>query len=169
MNRKSIGWLLMPALIVSGCSSKPRNFNPTIASASASASAPAGDPARIDAAVAECRQLLVEGKLDSEGRLASGAAGVAAGGATMAAGAAAATSAGLYGGMAVASATIVLIPFALIGGAWGMAKIKRNAKEKAVKNAMTGCLAERGYTVAGWTKAPKAQRVAEAKLPVKAE
>ena len=98
---------------------------------------------------------MVEGKLDSSGRLASGAVGVAAGGATMAAGAAAASSAGLYGGMALASATVVLIPVALIGGAFGMSRIKRGKKENAIKTAMSGCLEERGYVVAGWTKAGK--------------
>ena len=105
----------------------PRNatcsagFRPTLAAAPA-------NPTELDSAYDECRQLLVEGKLDSSGRVASGAAGVAAGGATMAAGAAAASSAGLYGGMALASATVVLIPVALIGGAFGMSRIKRGQK-----------------------------------------
>ena len=148
MNRIFLGCLLVPALVLSGCSSKPREFRPTLA-------APAADPSALDAAYEECRQLMVEGKLDSSGRLASGAVGVAAGGATMAAGAAAASSAGLYGGMALASATVVLIPVALIGGAFGMSRIKRGKKEKAIQEVMTGCLAERGYTVAGWTKAGK--------------
>ena len=163
MNRKLVGWLLLPALTVTACSSKPREFRPTLASASTA------QPIELDAAYHECRQLMVDGKLDSEGRLASGAAGVAATGATMAAGAAAATTAGLWGGAAIASATVVLLPFALIGGAVGTAKIKRHAKEKAIQKVMTGCLAERGYTVAGWTKAPKAEKVAEAKQAAKTE
>ena len=148
MNRNFAAGLLIPVLALSGCSSKPREFRPTLA-------APAADVSALDAAYEECRQLLVEGKLDSSGRLASGAVGVAAGGATMAAGAAAASSAGLYGGMALASATVVLIPVALIGGAFGMSRIKRGKKEHAIKTAMSGCLAERGYVVAGWTKAGK--------------
>ena len=148
MNRNIVACLLIPALALSACSSKPREFRPTLAAAPA-------DPSQLDSAYEECRTLLVEGKLDSSGRLASGAAGVAAGGATMAAGAAAASSAGLYGGMALASATVVLIPVALIGGAFGMSRIKRGQKEKAIKTAMSGCLAERGYAVAGWTKAGK--------------
>lgn len=155
MNRKLIAWALMPALALAACSSKPREFNPTLA-------APPANPSELDAAVAECRQLLIEGKLDSNGRLASGAAGVAASGATLAAGAAAASSAGLYGGMAIASATVVLLPFALIGGAWGMSKYKRGQKEKAIKTAMAGCLQERGFTVAGWTRAGKPQKLAAA-------
>ncbi len=76
----------------------------------------------------------------------------------MAAGSAAATSAGLYAGAAIASATVVAIPFVALAGAWGMAKAKRAKKEKAIKTAMAGCLRERGYEVANWTRAPKAPR-----------
>ena len=115
------------------------------------ASPPASTVA-LDASTAECTELLVAGKLDQNGRLASGAAGVAAGGAIAVAGGAAATSAGLAGGMAVASATVVLIPFAALGGAWGMAKMKRAKKENAIKAAMSGCLKERGHEVTGWEK-----------------
>src|SRR4051794_29382086 len=109
-------------LLVEGCSSRPREFTPTLGEASV-------DQAKLGEAVATCRQLLVEGKLDSSGRLASGGAGAVAGTAVGVAGTAAATSAGLYGGMAVLSATIVALPFAIVGGAWGMAKIKRHKKE----------------------------------------
>ena len=155
MHRTIIAGLLLPALALSACSSRPREFRPTLATAAA-------NPSELDAAVAECRQLLVAGKLDSSGRVASGAAGVAASGATLAAGTAAATTAGLAGGMAIASATVVLLPVALIGGAFGMAKIKRGKKERAIKTAMSGCLEERGYTVAGWTKAGKTPKVVAA-------
>lgn len=148
MRRNLVASLLILSLALPGCSSKPREFRPTLA-------APAESPSALDAAYEECRTLLVEGKLDSSGRVASGAAGAAAAGTTMAVGAAAASSAGLYGGMAIASATVVLLPVALIGGAFGMSRIKRSKKEQAIKTAMTGCLAERGHTVAGWTKAGK--------------
>jgi hypothetical protein len=148
MNRNHLAGLVLASLLLSACSSRPREFKPTLA-------APAADPSGLDAAYAECRQLLVDGKLDSSGRVASGAAGVAAGATTAAVGAAAASSAGLYGGMAIASATVVLLPVALIGGAFGMSRIKRGQKEKAIKAAMSGCLQERGFTVAGWTKTGK--------------
>jgi hypothetical protein len=36
-----------------------------------------------------------------------------------------------------------------------MAKAKRAKKEKAIKAAMTGCLAERGYQVVEWERAKK--------------
>lgn len=36
-----------------------------------------------------------------------------------------------------------------------MAKMKRAKKERAIKTAMTGCLQQRGYQVAGWSRAAK--------------
>lgn len=114
--------------------------------------APPASTAEYDAAYAECTQLLVAGKLDSSGRLASGAGGVATGAGVAAAGGAAAAATAGYAGMAVAAATVVLLPFAVIGGAWGMSKMKRAKKEKAIKTAIAGCLKERDYEVTGWQK-----------------
>ena len=111
--------------ILAGCSSRPREFSPVLA-------VPAADQTAFNAAVAECGTLLAGGKLNSQGRLASGAAGVAVSGATLAAGTAAASTAGIFGGLAVAGATIVLLPFAAIGGAYGMAKAKQRKKELAI-------------------------------------
>jgi hypothetical protein len=34
-----------------------------------------------------------------------------------------------------------------------MSKMKRANKEQAIKTALEGCLQERGYQVAGWSKA----------------
>ena len=79
--------------------------------------------------------------------------GAAAGGAVGLGGAAAATGAGLYGGMAVMSATLVLMPVAIVRGAFGMARMKRHRKEKAIKQVMAGCLRDRGYEVASWQRA----------------
>jgi hypothetical protein len=142
-------------LLLEACSSRPREFTPTLGIAPT-------DQSRFDAAYAECRQLFVTGKLDTNGRLASGGAGAAAGGAVGIAGGAAAASAGLYGGMAVMSATLVLMPVAVIGGAIGMAKIKRHKKEVAIQRAMGGCLRDRGYEIASWQKAAKVKAAAAA-------
>ena len=147
---------LVCCLPLVGCSSRPREFTPTLA-------APAASQADFDAAYATCRQLFVEGKLDSEGRSASGAAGVAAGATTAAVGGAAATAVGGYAGLAAASATIVLLPVAIVGGAWGMSRMKRTKKERAIKTALSGCLQERGYEVSGWSKALKKPAVAASK------
>lgn len=54
---------------------------------------------------------------------------MAAGGAVAVAGGAAASSMVPAVGMALASPTIVLLPFAVVGGAWEMAKMKRGKKE----------------------------------------
>ena len=137
------------ALVLQGCSSRPREFTPSLG-------APAADQARFDADYAACHQLLVEGKLDTNGRLASAGAGAAATAATAVGGAAAASSAGFYAGAAVAGATIIALPFVAIGGAWAMAKIKRSKKEKAIQLAMAGCLDERGHRIVGWSRAKKA-------------
>ena len=139
---------LLCCLTLQACSSKPREFTPSLA-------APAASQSDFDRALATCRQLLVEGKLDSNGRVASGAVGAAAGATTAAVGGATAAAIGGYAGLAAASATIVLLPFAIVGGAWGMSKMKRAKKERAIQTSLAGCLQERGYAVAGWSKAIK--------------
>ncbi len=148
MKKATLACALTAALALQGCSSKPREFTPTLAAATT-------DRLAFDADYAACRQLLVDGKLDSSGRLGSGAAGAAAGAGIAAGGAAAASSAGMVGGMAIASATIVAIPFVALAGAWGMSKIKRNKKERAIQTAMAGCLDERGHEIVGWSKKGK--------------
>jgi hypothetical protein len=123
--------------------------------------APPVRQADFDAAYADCHQLLVAGKLDASGRAASGAVGAAAGAGTAIAGSAAATAVGGYAGLAAASATIVLLPFAVLGGAWGMARMKRAKKELAIKTALEGCLQERGYQVASWSRGVKNKQPAQ--------
>lgn len=139
-------------LILEACSSRPREFTPEVGYAPS-------DQMKFDAAYADCKQLYVTGKLNRSGRLGTGGVGAAAGGAMGAAGTAAATSAGLWGGVAVMSATLVLMPFAAVGGAMGMAKIKRHKKEKAIMQVMEGCLREHGYAVTIWTKATRMKPV----------
>ena len=139
------------AVALQGCSSRPREFTPSL-------SAPPADQAAFEKDYAECRELLVAGKLDTNGRLASAGAGAAAGAATVAGGAAAASGAGLYTGAAVLGATIIALPFVAVGGAWAMARIKRGKKEKAIQNALAGCLSERGHQIVGWSKAKKVKK-----------
>jgi hypothetical protein len=158
MNNKIVACALIVCLTLQACSSKPREFTPALASAPASA----GD---FDAAHATCHHLLVAGKLDSNGRSASGSAGAAVGVGTAAVGGTAAATAGGYAGLAAASATVVLLPFAILGGAWGMAKMKRAKKERAIKTALEGCLDERGYRVAGWSEGAKKKK--DARPPAK--
>lgn len=115
--------------------------------------------AAFDRDFAECGDLLVAGKLDRSGRLASAGAGAAVGAATVAGGAAAASGAGLYTGAAVLGATLLAAPVLALGGAWGMSRAKRASKEKAIKSAMTGCMAERGHIIGSWEKTGRKMKV----------
>lgn len=153
MDRNMLAAAVAVAALLQGCSSRPRAFTPTLAAPQSGTGI--FDQAAFDQAYADCTKLLVEGKLDNSGRLASAAGGAAAGGATAAVGGVTAAAVAGYGGMAAAAATIVLLPVAVIGGAVGMSKIKRAKKERAIKTKMAGCLAERGYVVTEWVKAKK--------------
>ena len=153
MKRKLLIAAAAAAVLLQGCSSRPRAFAPTLAAPQSGQAS--FDQTAFDQAYATCSQLLVEGKLDHSGRLASAAGGAAAGGAGVAVGSATAAAVAGYGGMAVVAATVVLLPFAIVGGAIGMSKMKRAKKEKLIKTKMTGCLAERGYQVSTWVKARK--------------
>ena len=141
-------------LVLESCSSRPREFTPALAVTPAS-------QAQFDSDYATCQELLVAGKLDKSGRTGSAAVGAAAGAGTAAVGGATAAAVGGYAGLAAASATIVLLPFAVVGGAWGMSKMKRAKKEQAIKTAMEGCLRDRGYEVAGWSKTGKKAVIAQ--------
>lgn len=145
MTSKTLMGALVACLTLQACSSRPRDFTPVLGT-------PTASQAEFDAAYATCQQLFVAGKLDSSGRAASAGVGAAAGTATAVAGGAVAASTVPAVGAALASATIVLLPFVALGSAWGMAKMKRARKERAIKVVMEGCLKERGYQVAGWSR-----------------
>ena len=121
MKSKMLLCVLIAGLSLEACSSRPREFAPTLA-------VPAGNQAEFETAYSTCQQLLVAGKLDASGRGSSAGAGAAVGAGTAAVGGTAAAAAGGYAGLAAASATIVLLPFAVLGGAWGMARMKRAQK-----------------------------------------
>jgi len=146
MHRNLLVATACAGLLVQGCSSRPREFTPTLGIATA-------QPAGFDQAYATCTQLMVAGKLDKQGRSGSLGGGAAIGVTTAAVGAGTAAAMGGWAGVAAASATVVLLPFAVIGGAWGMAKMKRAKKEAAIKEVIGGCLQERGYSVASWEMA----------------
>ncbi len=148
MRNGLIAAALTAALTLQACSSRPRDFSPKLAAVPA-------DQQAFASAHAECRQLLADGKLDSEGRLASGGAGAAAGATTMAVGSVAAASVGGYGGLALASATVVALPFVAVAGAWRLAKSKKTKKERRIQQATAGCLTEKGFPVVGWERASK--------------
>jgi hypothetical protein len=149
--------ILLAALSTAACSSRPREFAPTLAAAPA-------DAAKYDADYQACRMMVAEGQRSGFGsRVASGGAGVAAG-----AGVGLAMAGGTYGtyagAAAAAGATLVMMPVVGVLGAWGLAKVKKGKREKEVKTALGQCLTELGYTVGDW-KVDKKQK--PIKLPKK--
>lgn len=150
------------AVLLSGCSSRPRSFAPVLAAAPA-------DRAAYDAQLQMCRERLAA-RMDRSGRLASAAVGTAVGvGAGYAAGAAtAAGTASSFGAAAgaAAAAALTVLPIAGLAGAWGISKIKKTKKERAIKDAFAECLHEGGYSVDKWRVMSKREvRALAAKSP----
>lgn len=150
MRRRFGPAVLILALSLSACSSRPREFAPSLAAAPA-------DQSKFEADYLTCRTMVAEGQRSGFGaRLASGGVGVAAG-----AGVGVAMAGGTYGTMAgaaaAASATLVLMPVVGVLGAWGLAKAKKSKKERELKQALGTCLSELGYTVEDW-KVDKSQK-----------
>ncbi len=137
---------------MSACSSRPREFAPTLAAAPA-------DAAKYSADYEACRIMVAEGQRSGFGaRVASGGVGVAAGvglGAALAGG----TGGTALGAMAAASATLVMAPFIGLAGAWGVAKRSKNKKEREIKGATALCLSELGYSVDTWKVAKDQKRI----------
>ena len=143
--RRDVGFVVIAASLLAGCSSRPREFRPTLAAAPA-------DQAKYDVDYEQCRTLVASGQRSNFGaRVASGGVGAAAG-----VGVAAATMGGTYGTMgaaaAAASAAVVMMPVVGIAAAWGMAKRSKLRKEREIKSATALCLAEQGHQVAGWER-----------------
>lgn len=136
---------VVSALALSACSSRPRTFEPQLASAPAPG-------AEYYQTLDTCRTLVARGhRSDFKARLASAGTGVAAA-VGIPLGLAALGEAATY---AVATSATALVPLVGIGAAWGMAKRKKNKKEREVKQATALCLSEHGYTVSGWKVAKK--------------
>lgn len=130
------------------CSTKPRNFV-------AQFDAPPVERAAYETDFALCEKLVRAGyRSDFKQAAASGVVGAGAGFGT----AVAVAPIGLAGG-AGATAAAAAIPFVGIGVAFGMSRVIRSGREKQFKSAMSGCLAEYGYSVQGWELAKKRKTV----------
>lgn len=134
------------ALLLQGCSSRPRSFVPVLA-------APPADQAAYEAHLQACQVRIATGGW-KHGRGASAAGGAAIGtGAGVAAGAAAsaaATPTMIGAAAATAAAAAMAVPVFGVLGAWGISKIKKSKNERAVKSRLGECLAEGGYPVERW-------------------
>ena len=145
MSKRLVLIVITGAVALSGCSSRPRHFAPVLA-------ATPSDEVAYAAQLETCRDRLA-GRMDKSGRLVSAAAGTAVGvGAGYAAGTATmAGSAGMIGAAgAAAAAALMVLPVAGLAVAWGISKIKKTKKERAIKSALAECLSEGGYTVDDW-------------------
>ena len=133
------------AVLLAGCSSKPRNFAPVLGAAPT-------DAKLYEAQWLTCREQVAMQTKSGSGRAASAAGGVAAGaaGATAVGAATAGTYATYAGAAAAIGATMIAAPIALIGGAWGISKIKKTKKERRIKAATADCLSKAGYAVQDW-------------------
>ena len=140
--RKTIATLAILS-ILSGCSTRPRNFAPQIA-------APVGGMASLEADYRTCATLVAQGRTaDFKGAAAMvGATGAGAlGGAAVSM--ASVSALGFTGAGMVASAAIPGI--GLLAG-FGVSRMIRSGNERKVKRRMESCLTEFGYTVGDWTR-----------------
>ena len=146
IGHKSGVLLLIGAVSLAGCSSRPRNFAPDLGAAPV-------DQDTYEAHWLECRARVAAITDKRSGRLTSAGSGAAAGlGAGVAAGAA--TSGATYGTVGAAAAAgaamIAVVPIFGLAGAWGISKIKKTKKERAIKRTTANCMAEAGYSIDKW-------------------
>lgn len=148
MKRRHTAAAVALILMLTGCSSRPREFVPTLKMAPA-------DQAKYERDYETCRTLVAKGQRSGFGsRAASAGAGVAAG-VGIPVGIATLGEAAAF---AVASSAIVLMPVVGVGAAWAMAKRKKNRKERDIKQAIALCLSEHGYVVVDWELGKKRAR-----------
>ncbi len=150
--QRHIHTLALIAMLVSGCSTRPRPFVATLAAPAASETAYQSD-------LETCRTLVRKGVKtgfkDAAVITGVGVAGAAGAGAAV-------TGAGLVGigtsGGAAAAATagLLIVP---LGLGFGVSRLIRSGREKKYKAAMGNCLAEHGYSVSAWTPAKKVKTV----------
>lgn len=130
-------------LLLSGCSTKPRNF-------AASVSTPVTDQVAFENDYRTCQKLVSAGRTSGFHDAALTGVGGAGAGALFGAGSfAAASSWSAAGAMATA------VPFVGVFASFGISRAIRGGKEKKLKRGMTACLAEYGYSVADWAKLSK--------------
>ena len=164
MNRKTmICALTGAAMLVTGCSTRPRNFT-------AELSAPVADRMAFENDFRTCQSLVRQGrksdfKAGAATALATGVGTVGAGAAMAGAG-----MVGITGGGAAAAASMAMPVVGVFLG-FGVSRMIRSGKEGKYKRAMDACLDEYGYGVSRWSAVKKkedAARIAAAKASVSA-
>ncbi len=163
MRNSSLMAAAYAAMLVSGCSTRPRNF-------AANLSAPVADRAVFENDYRTCQTLVRGGHRSGfrsaastiavgagaiSGGIAVGAVGAGVGASTAGVGTGwSSVGAGL--GAAAAAATV----FVAAAG-FGVTRLIRGGRERKYKRAMSDCLSEYGYGVGSWEKLPKRDDAAQ--------
>ena len=150
------------AMLVTGCSTRPRNFT-------AELSAPVADRMAFESDFRTCQTLVRQGrKSDFKGAaasaLATGVGTVGAGAAMVGTGLVGITTGG--GAAALATAAMPVVGVFL---GFGVSRMIRSGKEGKYKRAMNTCLDEYGYGVSRWSTVKKkddAAKIAAGKASV---
>jgi hypothetical protein len=151
------------ALVISGCSSRPRHFTATI-------NPPAADEAAYQRDFTTCDTLARKGyksnfKAAALSTVGGTAIGVAAGAAATAVAVASIGTAGGLGGIGTAIGTTAAVGsgvffVAALPAGFGISRAIRSGREKRLKKTISSCLNEYGYTVAQWARVQKPKKVA---------
>jgi len=153
-SQKTICAILAASILVTGCSTRPRNF-------AASVSTPVADHTAFESDYRTCDTLVKNGR--KTGFRDAAITGLATGGATVGAGAlAVASGGGVNIATGAVSTSFAAMPFVGILAGFGVSRAIRGGKEKKLKLAMADCLAEYGYSVNGWTKLKRREDAAQA-------
>ncbi len=148
------------ALLVSGCSTRPRQFTATLTT-------PASDPTGYDRDFQTCQTLVGKGYQSNFKATAlklgiGTAAGIGGGLAVGAVVASAVTptvaSLGFNSVAAGAAAFTVAVPVIGIGVGFGVSRAIRSGREKRIKAALASCLSEYGYSVDSWKPVKKVRK-----------
>lgn len=142
---RTISALLAAGMLVSGCSTRPRNFT-------ASLSAPVADRTMFENDFRRCQALVRQGhrsnfKGAAATALVTGVSTLGTGVAMAGTGMVGLTTSG--GAAAAASAAMPVVGI-LVG--FGISRAIRSGKERRFKRAMDSCLGEYGYRVEHWAK-----------------
>ena len=166
MNRNAIICAIAGAsVLVSGCSTRPRNFTVELA-------APVVNRMAFEGDFRTCQTLVRQGRKAGFKNAATGlAVGSGAVGAGLAVGSM--TAGGVYSGYGAAGAAAgaaLMATTAVIGIAgFGLTRLIRGGKERKYKRVMDDCLTEYGYSVDSWAKVNKkddAAKIAASKATV---
>ena len=153
------------AMLISGCSTRPRNFT-------AELRAPVPDRAAFENEFRTCQTLVRQGHKSG---FKDAATGLAVGSGAVGAGLAVAsmTAGGVYssyGAAGAAAGAALMATTAVVGIAgFGLTRLIRGGKERKYKRTMDACLTEYGYSVDSWAKVNKkadAAKIAAAKANI---